>query len=280
MGQNDSNLGLVVLAIAIILGAMFMSGNLQLGNLGFQPAGGNNPANSGFQGEWGINPQQPDQQQPSQPPPSNPYITLTITPSTIQRGGTSTLTVASNFPNTQLEILFNYDGATPWTSLGFIPTDSNGGYTQTSTIGYAGFWNIKAKSGNIESNVASLTVYGITIYQSKSEWYVGETYSGALTGTYRNWWVHVFVKLATDTTWNYYNSALTDEHGVIPYGSLEEVIDSSQSGTTHNVIAVLDPEDASGEAYWMVIEDYGGTGIPLSQFDGRVESNILTFHVN
>jgi len=273
MGKNYSPFIIVALFIAIVVFVVLLEPER------LQPSGtSTNYPSTGFEGQWGITPQPPSETPPTTP--TNPYITLSITPNSIQRGETATITVTSNFPNTQLEVLANYDDATPWISLGYITTDSSGGYVQSSPVEPAGFWNVKLKVGNIESNVASLTVYGITIYQLKDTWNVGETYSGALTGTYRNWMVFILVKPPTSTTWNYYTSTMTNEHGVIPYGSLEQNIPPAQAGTSHNVIAIIDPSNSSGEDYWMVIEEYSGVGIPLTAFSNHVESNILTFHVS
>jgi hypothetical protein len=128
-----------------------------------------------------------------------------------------------------------------------------------------------------------VTVYGITLWQQKDVWTVGEAYTAALSGTYRNWWVSIWQKNATSNTWVWSLNSQTDAYGTIDYGVNSAVIDPAQAGFVKNVIAVISPNDPTGQDVYELFEQVETPGFIsdglLNNYEQQgliVKSNILT----
>lgn len=184
---------------------------------------------------------------PPTTPTGPPYITLTITPENTYRGDAVTGTIESNIPSvmSHLTVTHIYDGY--FTVTADFPLDANGDYTSPIIADYAGWWTAQAEASSVTSNTVALTVKGITIYQTKNTWSVGEQYTGALTGTYRDWYVAIMYKNHTATEWMPYDVAVTDSDGIISYGTyLSDPILPAQVGLELDVIALIDGSDPNG----------------------------------
>jgi hypothetical protein len=236
----------------------------------------------------GVSTQQDQQGVPSASAnvPSNPYLQISVAPSTVDRGESVSFSVSSNLVYAQIQVQALYEGIDVWENAFVLTLDSTGSFNQLIAMNYAGDWQVKAQCGNVESNVVHVAVEGITIYQQKTVWNVGEKYSAALTGTYKNWHVAVFFKDSSSSSWIYAFSSLTDENGVIPYNQNWVTIDVSAVGKNKDIICVLCPNDSSAsELQGLFAEVEGMMMFSTVELDGLVseglvvKSNILSLSI-
>ena len=215
--------------------------------------------------------------------PENPTLKLSITPTIVRRGDFVTVTIESNMPGSPGEALYKHERDQFYSTLGYFTLDETGSFNGQVQANSAGWWSFMVRVGTVDSNVVEVTIQGVTIYQEKDHWSVGETYTGALTSTYRNWGVMIWIKNHTDTLWNLYIMHDTDEHGMIPFGTLTEVLTTPG---VYDLIAIIDRNDPSFWSQefnqWAEEHDLDGyqddiLSIPDSIVD---KSNILTFQVS
>ena len=277
--MSKKDLQIIAIILAFVIMAIILRPDLfNINRVEQQQQTGEGLGPFGAQG-WGTS------QPPSQPPqiPDNPYLELSVNPNPVNRDETIIITITSNMPYAEVFGYFKHEKDSAYTCLGSIYLDGNGGFTQSMTAHQAGWWKLKVSSGTVESNEVDFTVLGLTIYQEKDNWRIGETYTGALTSTYRNWLVLIFVKWSNETLWDFYDSYTTDRYGIIPYGVLTEALSATGS---MDVIAVMDKNDPYCESeeamnYFEQVQfdgiDEDVLGLPSNIFD---KSNVLTFHVS
>jgi len=269
----------IILAVSLVLILILaVTGvfNTLLGSLNLGPRApslGGNPYLGGS-----TNPTGP----PPSATPSTPYITLTIEPTICQRDDLVDVSISSNFPNQQFTFYVEYVGTSNWLTILSDTLGSNGDYHCMVKASNAGYWKVKVMVGSVSSNVVDLTVYGITIYTDKREYHPGEVISGAISGTYKRYYVLIFAKNHTDTNWTFTGHAyLTDQYGLVRWGQAQsQPIDPSQVGRTLDLIGIIDPDDPSGESITTIFEQYESYTIPESALDPFVKSNIITISIS
>ena len=288
--KGDSKKVLIIVAVILLVLAMFsaliITGYVKItpqgiiwGDISGQDTnqGNGEDTNSDTNGNHGDN----DDNQPH----VGTYINLDITPNDCNREDYVTFTITSDFRNVDLILECQYVGLTSWQQIGTVSLGSSGSASQQVQQNSAGEWNIRAKYSGIMSNTENLIVKGITIYQQKSEWYIGETYTGQLTGTYKNWWVLILWKNHSSNTWLFYTFTQTDAIGMIPYGTNTIDIVPGTIPGERDVIAIIDPNSSDGYYLDILFEGYFGE-IPNYVIDNEVnagnlvKSNILTFNIN
>lgn len=197
----------------------------------------------------------------------------------------NTITVESDLANTLLTFQAQYNGRTEWLTATTYTTDGNGDCSFPFQCNWAGEWLIRAIHviSGATSNMEPLTIRGITLYQQKDTWVVNETYTAALSSTYRNWYVGIWQRHQGDTMWTWAMNAQTDAIGAIDYGVNTAFIDSSQAGTVRQIIGIISPTDPTGYDLWEVFQEIQFDGaIRDSDLNGAVDaglvvkSNILT----
>lgn len=283
----------VILALAMLFSALIIAGYIKItpygifwggqgifwGNQGSNNEDGGN--GNGDNGDGGENGQSH----------IGTYINLDITPNDCNREDYVTFTITSDFRNVDLILECQYVGLTGWQQIGTVSLGNSGSVSQDIQQNSAGEWNIRARYSTTLSNTENLIVKGITIYQQKSEWYIGETYTGQLTGTYKNWWVLILWKNHSDNTWFFQTFSQTDAIGMIPYGKETAYLDSGTIPGERDVIALIDPNDPNGYYLDVLMEEYYDIThdciiIPNSVIENEVnagnlvKSNILTFNIN
>jgi hypothetical protein len=217
---------------------------------------------------------------------SNTQITLTITPNIVNREQNSQVSITSSLHSVYVQLQVMYVGVSGWQTLTSVKVDANGAFNQQVQMNWAGVWKAKAVYGAAESNTVDLTVYGLTLYQSKSTWYVGESYTAALTGTYNNWVVYVYIKDAASDTWFYALNAQTDLHGMINPGANSVQITPAQINMDRNVIALICTHDQTGSQFNGLFEMVQGISMATTQQINQyaaqgqiVKSNVLTVSI-
>jgi hypothetical protein len=215
-----------------------------------------------------------------------PFI-LAVSPSTVPREGSVTFTVSSSHKNTLVTLEAQYVGRSDWIQFSTVTLDGDGACVLPYVCDEAGVWMVHAKTNlGMVSNAVSLKVYGLTLYQQKNVWSVGESYTAALTGTYKNWLVSIWQKNASSDLWFWAGNRLTDANGVIDYGVNTVVIDPSHVGYVKDVIALVSASDPSGQDVIDMFEQGEVPGVvPVSVVDSYVsqglvvKSNVLTFTI-
>jgi len=283
MKDKQKKINSVIVVALIVLAGILVAEQYGYNILGsILPGGADYQLPGGEDDPFDMQDQSPPPDSPPPPPPTNPFITLTVNPKTVNREDSTLMTIDSNLNGYSCEVMVRHEIHTSWLSLGWITLDATGSHSQYTLCSQAGWWQVRAQSGTVISNVEDLTVLGITIYQQKSTYHVGEVYSGSATSTYRNWLVVIFVKNTTDVLWDFYAAVYTDAHGVIPYGTLSETLTGVGTGSL-DIIAIIDRESADFyyAGAWLDEHQYSGYDDDVSAIPSHIvdKSNILTFQV-
>jgi hypothetical protein len=211
------------------------------------------------------------------------WLSLTSEEDTVDRGDTLQLSVGSNFKNAPITFQAQYVGIPGWTDVETHNVGGNGALDINLECNFAGEWNLRviyAPTGVVSDPPVNVVVEGLTLYQTKATWQVGDTFTAALSGSYKNWQVAILHKQQSDTNWIYVGTWPTDVIGRIPFGTATVLIDSSSANTVHNLIAVIAPSDPTGQPLYDLVEEYQGL-IPATVIESQVlsgqlvESNIL-----
>jgi hypothetical protein len=277
--NSSRNLKIVIIVLAVSLtvsgfAIAFITGFLRFGYSDFPPVPTPAPSPSASpSGDVYI--------------PSNPQLILAISPSTVDRAEMTLFSVTSNYRNAPVTFEGQYEGYAAWVPFAVGTLGSSGACNLNMPADYAGFWLVRARAQGGVSNMVSFTVEGLTLYQDKSDWHVGENYTAALTGTYRNWFVAILHKSPAWTGWLYVASYKTNQFGVLPKNTASVILDASQANTDHEIIAVLSPtENGNGYIYDLMDQEVeGGIIISEDSLNGAVssgqlvKSNILGLHI-
>jgi hypothetical protein len=260
---------------------IFFSAAALIGFFLINPFGFNLPWTQNVSPDQGNNPDNT-----ATPNVGSNQILLTITPNVLNREEPAQVSVRSTLKNAVVQLQVLYVGVNQWQDFTTVTLDGNGNFNQNVPMNLAGVWKAKASYGAIESNVVDLTVHGLTLYQAKTVWNVGENYTASLTGTYHNWVVYIYIKNVTSNTWLFALNAPTDENGVIDPGTNSVPLTSTQINTDRNVIALICASDPTGAQFSSIFDMVQGITMTTDQQvdslvnQGRlVKSNILTVSV-
>jgi len=202
------------------------------------------------------------------------------------RGDKVTFGITSNFKNVNVQFQAHYVGFGNWLTVGTYMLNNVGSLNLQLQNDAAGDWQIRVVhvSSSIMSNIETLTVEGLTIYQTKNIWNATamETYTAQLTGSYDNWVVAIIYRdPANPNWWVLHMIQNTNAIGMIPYGTMNANLNPAMVGLTRDWKAIIAPTNSGFPlSEWLTQHEAEGcfsdSDINSAVNSGQlVESNVL-----